>query len=300
MKSVQSERVVAFAAALTVLVGCAVGMGAAIKAFNLHLQKLAIHPADGRVLPQIPAETPSWVRIGTDRIESPEVVEVLGTENYVSRNYVRKNPADPDRPMVLDFHAAYYTGMIDTVPHVPERCFVGGGLVQASASSVLPVPMDTTTWVPDTTVPAEFAGESGQIYTVRLPNPPFSDAPGQRIRLPRDVTPQRPVLMRVSGFDVPGAQNMYSGYFFIANGGTVANANDVRTLAFDLTSDYAYYMKVQVTSTTVGSEEELAEQAGSLLGELIGEIMRCVPDWVEVQAGRHPGGEAAGVSARAD
>ena len=36
------------------------------------------------------------------------------------------------------------------------------------------------------------------------------------------------------------------------------------------------------------SAEELAQEASSLLGELLPEIMRCVPDWVEVESGRYP------------
>ena len=95
--------------------------------------------------------------------------------------------------------------------------------------------------------------------------------------------------MMVSAFvDQQGQGRLYAGYFFVANGGTVASANDVRTLAFDLQSDYAFYLKVQVTSSTVSSKQDLTEHAGSLIGELMPEIMRCVPDWVEVQRGVYP------------
>jgi hypothetical protein len=43
----------------------------------------------------------------------------------------------------------------------------------------------------------------------------------------------------------------------------------------------------------VSTAEELAAEASSLLGELLPEIMRCVPDWVEVEAGRYPANNAA-------
>jgi len=68
----------------------------------------------------------------------------------------------------------------------------------------------------------------------------------------------------------------------------VPRAEGVRTLAFDLRSDYAYYLKVQFTSGAVSSSEELARQAGDLLEDLLPEIMRCVPDWIEVELGRYP------------
>jgi hypothetical protein len=95
--------------------------------------------------------------------------------------------------------------------------------------------------------------------------------------------------MRISEYESPDSgKKLFAGYFFIANGGVAASAEQVRTLAFDLTSDYAYYLKVQVSSTTVSSAEELAEQSGALLSELIAEVVRCVPDWVSVESGAYP------------
>ncbi len=279
------------AGALAVLALGALGMGAVIRAGGIHLRKTPIYAPGDRQLSAIPAETPGWVRMGTDRTESAEVLEVLDTKNYVTRTYLKKGTGENGgMPMLLEFHAAYYTGMIDTVPHVPERCFVGGGLQQSKASRVMDLRMPGASWAPDRSVPAEFAGRSGTIYTVRLSNDSaYTDSPGRRVRLPRDVGPDSPFRIRVSEYLLPGGQAYYAGYFFIANGGTVPNANDVRTLAFNLTDDYAYYLKVQVNSATVGSAEELVNEASLLLDELIGEIMRCVPDWVDVETGAYPG-----------
>jgi hypothetical protein len=276
--------------ALAVLVASAVGMGAAIRAGGIHLRKIPIYAPGDRQLSTIPAETPSWTRLGVDVTESAEVLEVLKTENYVTRSYLKRGTGEGDvPPMILEFHAAYYTGMIDTVPHVPERCFVGGGLQQSRASSVMDLTLPGASWARDITVPEEFAGRSGSIYTVRLSNnSAYTDSPGRRVRLPRDVGPENPLRIRASEYILPGGQKYYAGYFFIANGGTVPNANDVRTLAFNLTDDYAYYLKVQVNSGTVNSVEELVEEASGLLDELIGEIMRCVPDWVDVETGLYP------------
>jgi len=79
---------------------------------------------DGRTLSKIPRDTESWSwkAVSADRLETGEVLETLGTNNYVSRAYAKKvkpkNPGDLDFDpnTVIDFHAAYYTGMIDTVP----------------------------------------------------------------------------------------------------------------------------------------------------------------------------------------
>lgn len=281
----------AFAAGLFVLGGSAMGLGWAINTYGLHLQKLPIYAPGDRQLSSIPRETERWRQIGTDKVESPEIIEVLGTTNYISRSYIQREPSPgKDTPVRLELHAAYYTGAIDTVPHVPERCFVGGGLQQAEFSQAVALPLDSSRWTVDETVPPELAGDSGEIYRVRLANrPEWSSSPGRRVRLPRDVTPDSPIKMRISGFETgDGKVGLFAGYFFVANGGTVANANAVRTLAFDLTSDYAYYMKVQVTSANVDSAEELAEYAADLLDGLFGELLLCTPDWIDVQEGTYP------------
>lgn len=286
-------------AAFGLLAVAALGMEGAVRSLNLKLRKDAIYAPDDRLLRDIPSELDGYTRVGPDRIESAEIVEQLGTTNYVSRLYVpREQPGGGERAVVIDFHAAYYTNQIDTVPHVPERCFVGGGM-QAADSRVLRVPVDTTSWYPDPTVPPEFAGAAGAIYTTRLSNNPqhTSGSPGARVRLPRDLTPEglpdgdrsNPLRMRVSEFiDATTGSRVISGYFFIANGGWVPSANQVRTLSFDLTSRYAYYCKVQFTSSSFPTVEAFAEGIAPLAGELLGEIMLSLPPWVEVQRGEYP------------
>jgi hypothetical protein len=268
---------------------CGVGISAYISVKDVHLQKIPIYPENNRQVSNLPTLTPSWEQIGSDAILGLEMVETLGTENYLSRYYLLTKDADPKNPVVIEFHAAYYTGMIDTVPHVPERCFVGGGLQQSESSRVIDIPMDSSSWRVDDSVPEEFAGVDGEIYTVRLSNnSSMSDAPGRRVRLPRGISPEQPFQFRASEFINPGKGKIYAGYFFIANGGTKANANDVRQLAFNLEDDYAYYLKVQISADGFESFDEFAQYSGSLLSELIGEVMRCVPDWVSVQQGIYP------------
>ena len=271
------------------MVVCAVAISAYINVMDVHLQKIPIYPANTRQVSNIPTLTPSWQQIGSDSILGLEMVETLGTENYLSRYYLLTANPDPKQPVELEFHAAYYTGMIATVPHVPERCFVGGGLQQSESSRVIDLPMDTSNWRVDETVPPEFAGVDGKIYTVRLSNnSSMSDAPGRRVRLPRGISPEKPFQFRASEFINPGKGNVYAGYFFIANGGTKANANDVRQLAFNLEDDYAYYLKVQISGEGFEAFDDFANHSGSLLSDLIGEIMRCVPDWVRGQEGTYP------------
>lgn len=284
-------------ALLVLMVVSAIAISAYIRVKDVHLQKIPIYPENNRQVSTIPSVTPSWRQIGSDEIMGAELVETLGTENYLSRHYVLTENADPKKPIVIDLHIAYYTGMIDTVPHVPERCFVGGGLQQSESSRVIDLPMDTSSWRVDPSVPAEFAGIDGKIYSVRLSNDPsMTDAPGRRVRLPRGVSPDKPFQYRASEFINPGRGKVYAGYFFIANGGTKANANDVRQLAFNLEDDYAYYLKVQVSASGLDSFDEFSAYSGDLVGELVGEIMRCVPDWISVQQGTYPSDNPRGTN----
>lgn len=272
-----------------IMLGSTLGIGAYIKFADLHMQKIPIYPENNRQVSAIPTETENWIRIGADHISSSEIVETLGTENYVSRDYMLKSSQDSKQPVRVELHAAYYTGMIDTVPHVPERCFVGGGLQQSESSRNIDLDLNTDSWRVDTSVPEQFAGLAGELYTVRLSNNrDWTDAPGIRVRLPRDVTPEKPIQMRCSEFLLGGGQRIYAGYFFIANGGTKANANDVRSLAFNLSDDYAYYLKVQVNCMTANSMDEFVEYASSIINDQLGELMRCTPDWVKVQQGLYP------------
>ncbi|MFM9996595.1 MAG: hypothetical protein ACKVU4_12445 [Phycisphaerales bacterium] len=276
----------AFLTALAVLALSAIGMGAGMRAFNVYLRKLPIYPPGGRALGSIPHVTARWQRLGADEsIDDPDTLKVLGTENYLTRVYTPKEaPAEGAPLKILQFHAAYYTGMIDTVPHVPDRCYTGAGMSIVGGPWDVAVPLDSRGWLPHPDADPE---EVGHVYTVRLENPQ-SSAFGQRVRLPRELTPERPLRLRVMKFAGPGGRTLYAGYFFAANGGWVSHANEVRTLAFDLRNDYAYYLKLQFGSSTAESPEELAALAGSLLDDLLGEIMRCAPDWTEVEHGRYP------------
>ncbi len=278
----------AFIAAMVVLIGSAGAIDAGVATFKLYLRKL---PIDGLQVRTIPAETAHWSRIGTDERVDAAQEEALGTSNHVSRVYVEKDPPKGRPPRVLQLHLAYYTGMVDTVPHVPERCMVGGGWSIGTGTSVVPVPLETGLWRPNRDAPAEM----GVVQTARI-DPSLHDLDkkderekipsGLRVNLPRGI---EDLHLRVTDFKQPGAdRRLFAGYFFIANGGVCDSAERVRLLAFDLKADYAFYLKVQVSSETVANAEELAAASASLLDELLPEIMLCVPDWVRITAGDYP------------
>lgn len=282
----KSLRSPACVVALVALATTAAGMGAAVSYFKLYLSKLPIQAPGGRTVASIPTETAHWIRLRQDEQVSADVLKTLGTENYVTRTFALKSTLRTNTPTIIDLHLAYYTGTIDTVPHVPERCFVGGGLEMGSMAMTLPLPLNDANWIADSSVDSDpaLAPLHGRVFTTKLSNE-WGDSGGARVRLPIDP---KNIEIRVTQFLVPGEGEVYSGYFFIANGDTTASADGVRLLAFRLEDDYAYYLKVQFTSQTTTTPEELAAAAGSLMDELLGEIMRCAPDWVLVERGEYP------------
>lgn len=276
-------RVPAFAATLAILLVSAVGLRAALAVKGVYLSKSPIYAEGDLQFHSMPTTYDTWERVGADAVMSAEVLETLGTRNYLSRWYARKGS---DKSAPVELHLAYYTNMVDTVPHVPERCFVGGGMSITGSSKVLRIPIDMDRFFADRD--ADPAKHKGRIFKGR-------DSFGRDVRMPVGLEELR---MNVTRFTHPGSDKpVFAGYFFIANGGIVPLAEQVRLLAFDLKERYAFYAKVQFTSAAATSEEELAQTAASMLNEMLPDIMRRVPDWVEVEEGRYPkpgaGGEAA-------
>ncbi len=235
----------------------------------------------------IPSETNHWKQVGPDHTMPEATLETLGTHNYVDRTYVERAPADPKNPRAVMVHLAYYTGSVDTVPHVPERCFVAGGASITGGPYVLPLPLNRDAWIEDAAASsdhrAEFGLKDATIYTARLG--PTSRAPGNRVRLPRGV---ENLDIRISEYALGSDQKTYAGYFFIANGALTSSAQNVRLLAFDLHSDYAFYTKVQFSASNIEGPEELAQIATSVLNDMLPDIMLCVPDWTDVIRGDYP------------
>lgn len=268
----------AFLTAMAVLVTSAVGLSQVIRVRGLHLTKEKISAPENRQFHSLPSEYPSWRQLGRDEEMSKEAIEELGTDNTISRVYEEVLPAEGKRPRRIEVHIAYYTGMIDTVPHVPERCMVGSGWLKNGDTALVDVALDMSRLTKEGELDPKVHGVTS-VYRALATDPPG------RVRLPRGI---ENLQMSVTPFLHSSKRERYAGYFFIANGGVVASANQVRLLAFKLDEKYAFYCKVQLSSMDVTSAKELGEVAGSMLDEMFGDIMRRVPDWIEVEAGRYP------------
>ncbi len=230
-------------------------------------------------LHELPRTVGKWKRTGADLILPAEFIEELGTSNYLSRRYAIDGDVANG---VLDFHVAYYTGMVDAVPHIPERCLVGNGLEKAPLSSVYVLDLDQMHWEVDAAYTPDIDPETDD-------DGPYILALSQHatmVRMPRFNNGK--LELNISEYWSPDAPDnrFAAGYFFLTNGWAVPYAGSVKTRAFQLTDRYAYYCKVQLTyarNNEPVSAEDLAVYAAEFMDDMLPEIMWCLPDWYEVE-----------------
>jgi hypothetical protein len=196
---------------------------------------------------------------------------------YLDREYAKET--DDRTRRVVSMHIAYYTGMIDAVPHIPDRCFVAAGFEISGLPVNYPMPLNPAGWRTD---PSCVNQATGQPYQTAVYRNPITG----RTTLVR--MPVGDFVLRTTEFQhakMPD-KRVFSGYFFIANGRTTATPEGVKLLAFRKSEEYAYYCKVQFTAS--GRRDFQADQfaalAADLLQPLLPELMRCLPDWAETEA----------------
>jgi hypothetical protein len=147
----------AFLLVATILGVAAVGLNFTASYMKLNFRKAAVPPREP--IRSIPLEIGPWLAVNDHRL-SEEIEDELGTTDYISRQYVDTRHAsqatlelledadttelrrDAERKLlnevytasptsVVSLHVAYYTGSVDTVPHVPDRCMLGAGFEMA-------------------------------------------------------------------------------------------------------------------------------------------------------------------------
>lgn len=137
----------AFLVVLVVLFIAAAGLRAATDFMELHFRKLPV-PL-GKSLSEIPERLGDWQQVSIDEPLNHDIQEALATDKYVFRDYVDtrlvkdldqfKDKTSLERKQLLfriqmqqptavvNAAVTYYTGLVDTVAHVPERCYVADG-----------------------------------------------------------------------------------------------------------------------------------------------------------------------------
>jgi hypothetical protein len=148
----------------------------------------------------------------------------------------------------------YYSGLVDTVPHVPEKCYVADGFQTEGSVAI------------GATAGAYGDGTPRDVQYSYLH---FQDTTGMA-RVDRDVA-----------------------YLFHVNGRYVSNNIAVRDELGTLSNKYGYFAKVELMTTSragVTDTESDEAQAKSkkafndLLTAVLPEVERCLPDWKKATA----------------
>ena len=244
----------------------------AVGALNIYLRKEPV--ALRGSFTTISRTAGQWVQVGEDSPLDDAVLLELGTRDTLSRVYVLN---DDPRQGLLNVHVAYYTGLIDAVPHSPDRCFVAAGLEPQSLPAVVPLKVNDESWMVDAG-PANRA--TGQPYRFVDYRHPFTNAL-ERVRMPIGD-----LQVRVTQFarqDQPSVR-IFGGFFFIANGRVAATPEAIRALAFKPSERSAYYCKVQlVYAAPNATSERYVELVSDFLAGFLPELMVRLPDWQDVE-----------------
>jgi hypothetical protein len=154
---------------------------------------------------------------------SSDVIEGLGTSEYVQILIADQERPKNDPMRVARVFVTYYTGQPDMVPHVPDECYTAGGWDPVGASNV----------------------------TVRV----------RGIGAPDDEVPVRVMQFRTAArrraaFDE--AQVLTVMYFFHVSGGYTCTRDGVRSRLTNPFQRFAYYAKIEVNfpaAAALGTEE---------------------------------------------
>lgn len=250
-----------------ILLTAAVSLNAATQMLKLYFRK---EPVELRQpLTALPERIGHWFQVSRDEPLPHDQEEMLGTKIYISRQYVDlriagqeivskvKNMGKDERIMltnqiqmshplaVMHVHSTYYTGMVDTVAHIPNRCYIAGGFE-----------------------PAEEKYQNWDAVSARItPASPFAspfitfeDRTGMRNSRPLNVT-----------------------YMFNANGKYQPDSESVRLALQDLSTRFSYYAKIELM-TVSNDREQSAKVMNEFLVDLLPEVERCLPDWEEVRS----------------
>lgn len=219
---------VAFLLVAAVLLAAAIGLNATVQSLQLSFRKQPVSLQ--APLKEIAPRFGPWVQVSADERLPYEIEETLAANEYVFRDYVdsRRVPekvirefegktAGQRRAMldairekmpeaVMYMAVTYYTGMVDTVAHIPDRCYIADGFE--------PSEYDIKRW-------ACFESRGDERSAARFIH--FEDnVPGRRA-ISRNVA-----------------------YFFHVNGRYTNDPLDVRATLQNLLEQHGYYAKIEL------------------------------------------------------
>ena len=256
-----------FLLAVGILSVSAVGLNVAVSALQLHFKKQPVPLA--LELTTIPKQLGPWLQVTQDEPLDHATQEMLGTDLYVFRDYVdtrrltkaeiaqfdgkdsgwRKQFAlqlQRSRPdAVINCAVTYYTGMVDTVAHIPERCYVADGYQPAGH--------DVLTW----DLGPGFAGNDGG-HKLQVEAISFEDQ------------------------TTAGRETKRVAYCFFANGQWECDSVAVRERLQDLRAVHGFYSKVELM-TVIPDAERSNQVMADFLRSALPAVRKCYPDWNSVE-----------------
>jgi hypothetical protein len=290
----------AFLIVAVILLGCAVTLNSVVAFMAVHFKKIPlamrVHslregiPHTLEILPDKDhpdKEFPNgirWVMVSVDHPIDADIEHTLLTSEYIFRDYVDAHEVSADdirylkdasedernhklmelrqsKPAaVIRMAVTYYTGLVDTVAHVPERCFVSDGFEISSSENEQ----------------ASLACADGKTRDIEYRFLGFEDQAVVGLEMPRV------------------ARNV--AYFFHCNGGYTSSSMVVRRRLQDLFEPYGYYAKVELmtAATLIPGREHALIQPNSpdatrkamrgFLRAALPEIEKCLPDWDALHA----------------
>lgn len=273
-----------FIVAVVLLSVAAATLNSATEFLQLHFRKRAVpmrvaalDGPDG-----IPAVLGHWLQITRDTPLDPDTEHVLGTKQYIKdrayldmrvvgsderqtlkamseqdRDAELQRIAEENPTAVIHLGVFYYTGLVDTVAHIPERCYIADGYDVTTSQTRSDVNF------------GQYPDGRDRVVSYRFIN--FEDQTGQR-RESRNVA-----------------------YLFHVNGHYESAPLGVRRSLENLFEPYGYYAKIELMTASPSRSGDpaggQAAQARTLaayddfLNALLPQFERCMPDWQKL----HPG-----------
>ncbi|HEX3357780.1 MAG TPA: hypothetical protein VHS31_12485 [Tepidisphaeraceae bacterium] len=253
-----------FLVAAGILLVSAISLNAATEYLQLYFKKVPVDlSAD---FSTIPPHLGHWVQVSKDERLGEDMEHELGATHYLYRDYMddrlfsakdleefngktfseRKALAarfQASKPQgIINVGITYYTGSVDTVAHVPDRCYIADGYEPTSHNYV--------SWSAFEGRPGRADIKDGDVCYIN-----FEDQIASRQAAAKNVA-----------------------YFFNANGEYTADPIGVRLRLQDLRQRYAYYSKIELL-TVMRDADESATVMNDFLTSALPEVERCLPDW---------------------
>ena len=241
-----------FVVCLLIILLAASGLEASVRSLRIHMVKL---PAQLQApLASLPTkigsfearevENPDTGKLEMDVKFPEEMLQALGTDQYLNRNYQDTQVEQGQTPLVTLFFT-YYTGKGELVPHTPERCQAAVGYTEVGTET----------------------------FSVTAPG----------LGLPEDTLKVRATIFAGSDPRSGRTRSFAIIYFFVANGeyfdywvAVRLHLNGIRAYFFD---KYSYYAFLRLTFPESNNKEECMATAKKFLRFALPEVVRILPDW---------------------